>query len=199
MYQKEFLKIIYTALPDEISDVIASEETLNSLLKIEDDYKLSKEQRDSVLLETTIRIIGLTSKTKFQEKLEKELKINAVIAGKIANDIATVILSRIPEKILANQEEYAQAKLKEWQSKPQTQPIIETSDLESLSPTKTTELEVPPANLPMVEPGEIVHDSKPFVPPIQTSVQNQQPKPNIPTTPQTGYPGGKDPYREPLE
>lgn len=224
MYQKEFLKTIYVSLPDEISDAVASEETLNSLLKMGDEYQLNKEQRDFVLLETTMRMIGLTPKNKFQEKLEGELKVNSEIANKIANNIIAVVLSKIPEKVLVAQEEYAQVKLKEWQSKPQTieQKVPENQDLESLPQIKTTELEVPPANLPMVEHGETVHDTKPvdsFVPPkpfippqtekpasaplTQTPVQNQEPKPATPPPapqikPSSGY-NGRDPYREPLE
>jgi len=51
-----------------------------------------------------------------------------------------------------------------------------------------------PANLPMVEPGEVAHtvDSKQYI-------VDSKPEPSKVTPPDYRYPEGKDPYHEPLK
>jgi transcription elongation factor len=51
-------------------------------------------------------------------------------------------------------------------------------------------------NLPMVEPGETVHDVSPAVDSKQQIVDSEKPQVS---TPDYRYPGGADPYREPME
>ena len=68
--------------------------------------------------------------------------------------------------------------------------FIETNKTAKISPPAT-----PPANLPMIEKGETVHDvphveqPKPEIKPEQTKVP----------LPDYRYENGKDPYREPLK
>ncbi|MDO8589881.1 MAG: hypothetical protein Q7R69_01240 [bacterium] len=52
--------------------------------------------------------------------------------------------------------------------------------------------EIPPANLPMIEKGEVVHDAAPTV---TKEIKIEKSKVSLPDY---RYPNGKDPYREPL-
>lgn len=200
-YPKEIIRKIYQSLPDELQVVVATPETVAFNDSISKNNSLNKEQRLALGDEITMRLLGITKKESFKENLKNRLQINEELVSKILNEINSNILSKIPEKTFVVQEEYAQTKLKEWLANPQIteQKVPENHDLESLPPTKTTELEVPPANLPMVEPGETVHDTAPVAPIVESPKVESQ-KVEIPKTPiQTGYVSGKDPYREPLE
>lgn len=94
---------------------------------------------------------------------------------------------------------------------------IETNDTSAKPPQS----EKPAESLPMIEPGEVVHnvphvESKPLDPQVReiTSEQNlAETPPEVKLNPKIGeaekkpeavepkpaYPGGKDPYREPIQ
>lgn len=209
-YPKEIIRKIYQSLPDELQVVVATPETVAFNDSISKNNSLNKEQRLALGDEVTMRLLGITKKESFKENLKNRLQINEELVTKILNEINSNILSKIPEKVLTAQEEYAQAKLKEWLANPQIteQKVSENQDLESFPPTKTTELEVPPANLPMIEPGEVAHDTAPKALEVgskekgvgegNTEVRGKEQEVGNTNTNQNAY-SGQDPYREPLE
>ncbi len=168
-YSKEIIKKIYRSLPDELKQIVATEETSAINNNIAKAYNLNSQQRLEMGDEITMRLLGITSKEVFATNLGSRLKIDSEIAQKIANDVKTRILAKIPEKILIAQQEYVQAKI-----------------------TKPAVPEIAPVNLPMVESGEVAHD----VPPARQGLAGSQPKVSLPDY---RYEGGKDPYREPLK
>lgn len=78
--------------------------------------------------------------------------------------------------------------------------------IETNKTIKTSALEVPPTNLPMIEKGEVAHSVPHVEQPVQparqdltgsqTQIKPEQPNVSIPDY---RYDGGKDPYREPLK
>ena len=197
-YPKEIIKKIYRNLPDELRAIVATPETaiINDTLAKEN--KLNREKRLALGDEITMRLLGVTTKDNFKESLKHRLQINDEVVEIILGAINSNMLSKIPEKTLKAQEEYAQEKLKTISLGPKEEIPTETPDLESLPPTKSSELEIPPANLPMIEPGETAHDPKPFTFSERTESVAKTATPNPQAKPVLGY-SGKDPYREPLE
>ncbi len=206
MEDSKILEQQITSAPEEIRKFIAEEKWVSVVEDIAKKDGLSLDQKTSLENEVLFALIGLDLLSNLEKNLSTSLGIDPVLAKAVTMELNERIFKEmmafLPTEIDVSSVE--QEKI---------QPVIEKPDLESLPPTKTTELEVPPANLPMIEASETVHDTKPFVPPIQqkptqtppvqapiqTPAQKQQPEPYTPPTPQAGYPGGKDPYREPLE
>ncbi|MBI2065743.1 MAG: hypothetical protein HYT68_01600 [Candidatus Zambryskibacteria bacterium] len=205
-YSKEIVKKIYRSLPDELKQIVATQETSSINDETAQKYHLKTDQRLQMGDEVTMRLIGLTTENDFVKNIETRLKTTLEISQKIADDVKTKILSKAPEKLLRAQEEYAQTKLKELPQ--QTIASTEISSAPLFNPTPTPKiLEIAPKNLPIVEPGEIAHDvrseSRSMNQESRTEIGKEDTKieePEIKNTPakDRGYPEDKDPYREPI-
>lgn len=143
---------------------------------------LDTEQITSLEQETMLILYAFEKPDDFIINITREIGINDEKAGLIAEDIANKIFAVI------------QKKSEETESQP--------------APEPTKVPEIPPTNLPMVEKEEVVHD----VPHVEQPIATPPPTPTaakpeseiksdskitIPENPH--YPGGKDPYREPLK
>lgn len=198
-YPKEIFKDIYRSLPEELKNIVATPEISNINDEIAQKHKLNDEQRLSLGDEITMRLMGITTRNAFPENLKNRLQIKDEEILTILEDINSKILSKISEKVSIAQEEYSQTKIKNNLSDMTNTPNQE-------EPTETTSIEIPPANLPMIEPGEVSHDTKPQMTPpvVETKPTISQPaqKPSAPVPPKPvniHYPTGQDPYREPLQ
>ena len=115
---------------------------------------------------------------------------NIIKEVKISEDTAYIIAESVANKIF--------------------NPILKKSEKYVKATTPTSVPEIPPANLPMIEPpsaqgfggakkGEVAHE----VPHTELTTDNRQPttnqeRPKV-SLPDYRYEGGKDPYREPLK
>ena len=111
LYSREIIKAIYRSLPEELNQVVAAPETAAANDEIARIYNLEKNQRLAMGDEITMRLLGVTTGSSFIPNLQTRLGVTLEIAQKIAGDIQTTVLAKVPEKILAAQENYARTKL----------------------------------------------------------------------------------------
>ena len=125
---------------------------------------LDAEQIASLEQETMFIIYAFEPSEDYIANIMREVRISEDVAYTIAESVADKIFDPISEK----SEEYENA------------------------PTSAGVPEIPPTNLPMIEPGEVAHE----VPQIEPKTLSGKPM-GVPL-PDYRYEGGKDPYREPL-
>ncbi|OHA91595.1 MAG: hypothetical protein A2758_00595 [Candidatus Zambryskibacteria bacterium RIFCSPHIGHO2_01_FULL_49_18] len=146
-------------------------------------HNLKPEQKEIIERETMFILYGFESLDDYVANMAREAAIDENLAFDIATEVNEKIFKVISDKV---------------------------EELEKAVPTPAPVAvpEIPPANLPMVEKGETAHEV-PHVeitnPKLQITDNNQNPtsKPQtaqIPVNepPKFKYPGGADPYREPL-
>lgn len=182
MYPKEIIRTLHQSLNPELLDLIASDETLNVVEKIATEQDLSVVQMNKLSTVLTWTMLGLVERNVLQSQIQEGLGVPEELAQKIEKEVKESIFSKIPSEVLEEQEIKAR--------------ILMKSSSNTSSP-----------KLPMIEEGEVAHD----VPHVETA-PIAQPAPNkepavpsvseadqIKTQPKiTHYPGGVDPYREPL-
>ncbi len=147
---------------------------------------LDTEQIVSLEQETMLVVYAFEDPNDYVSNIIKEVGVPEDIAYAIAEPVA----DKIFEPILKKSEEL------EKPTEIKTGPITLTS-------VSTT----PPTNLPMVEKSEVVHDARPLtpersdggqVPHVEQSKPEIKPEQTKVPLPDYRYPGGQDPYREPL-
>jgi len=152
---------------------------------------LNSEQIESLEQEVMLALYNFENPNDLPENIERETGISEETSYKIATTVAEKILSVIEKK-----------------SNEQKNTVITTSVPE-----------IPPTNLPVIEPafaqdvimvkkGEVAHtvNSKQYTVDSESestssqSLPEAKPEPKVNTPlPDYHYPGGKDPYREPLQ
>lgn len=166
-------------LPAELQAAINAVPWKSSVKEIALLNKLSPEQTENLERETMFILYGFENPADYIKHLIQEVPTSEETATTIAEQVNKKILKAITDKV----------------EKPEAEP------------THT--------NLPMIEEGEVAHDV-PHVEEVTTN--NQQPttnnnspaeiqKPTVqdskpketPSTPNNRYPGGIDPYREPIQ
>lgn len=180
-YTKEQKRSAYKKLPPETQDLVMSNETTELIAATLKEVGLLEEQADLADSEILHTMFCLQS-------LDDAINNIAKLSNKSINDLSK-LKSTVQDNILSKYK----INIKEF---------IETNKSE---PEKISVPEIPPENLPMVEKGEIAHD----VPHIESTPSttlgaSNQPAPAVPSQPKVPlpdyrYPGGKDPYREPLK
>ena len=177
-FTREQRQAAYNRLQPDIQDIITSSwaaELVSSTLK---EAGLTEDQRDLADSEILYALFCLQS-------LDDAINNIAKLSNKNLNDLSKIKLA-VQDNILNKYK----IDIKEF---------IETNKSELIASTSVPE--IPPANLPMVEKGEVVHD----VPHVELTTENQRPavqeqlKKDTVSLPDYRYPDGKDPYREPLK
>ena len=143
----------------------------SSIKEIAVSNKLTLEQTETLERETMFILYGFENPQDYIGNMVRELGIG--------EEIATTIAEAVNEKV------FKVIALKVDELNKPAQP---------LSVSKTPE--IPPANLPMVEPAS-AQGSEP--PARQGLASSGLDKPKMAPVPDYRYPGGKDPYREPLQ
>ena len=188
-YTKEQKQSAYKKLPPEIQDLVMSNETTELVTNALKEVGLSEEQQNLADSEILYTFFCLQS-------LDDTINNISKISGKNTND-----LSKLKSTIQDNILDKYKIDIKEF---------IDTNKSKPVAPTSVPE--IPPANLPMIEEGEAVHEARPLtpersdggrVPHVQPARQDlagsqikSEPKVSLPDY---RYEGGKDPYREPLK
>jgi len=215
-FTKEQQRAAYKKLPEDVRDFVFSNEVNDLIDEIKKEIGLTEEQSAVADVEILYSLIGLQNITSSIEEIAKVSNKQRQDLTKISQKLQSGIFDNIKdmginleEFVLSNKSERINPGLQNKPITPEThassevfEPKIETP---AITPTpKTTAVEIPPANLPRIEPGEVVHDTKPQTAPpvVETKPTIPQPvqKSSIPVPPKPAnshYPDGQDPYREP--
>lgn len=195
----------FKTLPISLQRAIDAVPWKNLVQTVGKGAALDAEQIATLERETMFIIYAFQEPDDYIENLARELGSSEEEAGAIADSVADKIFTPLIEKKEAFEKEAP---------KPEVEPEV----------SKTAVPEVPPANLPVIEPGEVAHQVPhvevplpPLAPPKSASAVStppptptlaEEPQPQvtkreeIPTpsasVPDYRYPGGTDPYREPL-
>ncbi|MDP2642012.1 MAG: hypothetical protein Q8P21_01840 [bacterium] len=189
-----------------------SNETAELIANYSKEAGLSEEQMDLADSEILYTLFGLQTLavainniSRLSNKSVEELsKLKSSLENNIFNKHKE--LGSIKEDVFVIAPENKEGALKQLDQK-----VTDNQNVATLVP------EVPPANLPMIEKGEVAHDVPRIQPttnppsPEATEGQDDQPfdlaqgkqptteklKPSVPV-PDYKYPNGKDPYREPM-
>ena len=176
-YTKEQKQSAYKKLPPEIQDLVMSNETTEFITNALKEVGLSEEHQNLADSEILYTFFCLQS-------LDDTINNISKISGKNTNDLSK-LKSTIQDNIL---DKY----------KIDTKEFIETNKSNPIAPTSVPE--IPPANLPMVEEGEVAHTVPHVEQPVTTTNSPQiKPEQTKVPLPDYRYPNGKDPYREPLQ
>jgi len=187
----------------EIKDLLFSEEIGQSLQNIAENNKLNEETSLKMIDEVGYIILGLKERSSIKNSLA-DIGVEKTAIPSIIQEVSKEIFSKLDKIEPTN-----------------SQPVIITTETKEaalkdlnkrVEQQKVTGPETLPTNLPMVEPafaqgsvmvkkGEVAHDvphvEQPKAPPVQAPKTATAPDKPMPTA-DARYPGGKDPYREPL-
>lgn len=184
MNNEQLIQEQFEKLPKSLRTAIESIDWKSIVKGILSSYNLSADQAESVERETMLVIYGFENPLTYIDALVREVNLPENLAEKIANQIAKEVFDVIS---------------------------VKSDEIEKFSPTQTPALvpEVGPEIHPMIEEGEVAHEV-----PHQEQTTDHRPPTTVPTaqpvesvepirTPETQvskthYPGGIDPYREPL-
>ena len=182
IYPKEIIKKIYRTLPDEINQVIATDETGAAIDEVTKKYNLSSEQRLSLGDEVTLTLLGITPLILFSSNIQNRLKIEKDVATNIENEISRDIFSKIDSEVFKLQEERALTILNT------KEPVINLTDHLEINPPEEEILLTAPKTETLIPV------------PSYTQTTTTTPEENLPAVIEPkkfGYGGGVDPYREP--
>lgn len=167
--------------PPEIKKLLVEGKWSITLEEIARKHNLVNEQLGSFENEVLFVLLGMEPITNLVQSLRDNIGLTGIKAMEIYQEVYTSILREV-ESLLPTKVEEGEM------------PVPEI---------KPDAPELPPDHLPMVEPGETVHDAKPMTEAEKSSIPKTQQqtwarKPWSPSEQTYKYPGGKDPYREPL-
>lgn len=193
IYSKETIKSVHRLAPDNIRDIITADITTQTISFIEETYSLNYEQAKNLDSIVMLRILGILKEIDLANELVSRLGISIEKAKKVSDEIQKRIISTVPVSIFQEQERMAESEIKNVGIAPREE------SLQNSDNTKT--VEIPPANLPMIEPGEVVHDTQsPPLPSPKGRVESVSPLSfgeGAGGEDKSPY-NGQDPYREPL-
>ena len=171
--------------PKEIRSFIAQGEWAKILNQIFQENNFNPEQKTALENEVIFVLLGMELATDFCKNIQYSLNLN--------ESLAKILDQQVSEQIF----------------KP-VRPFLPTS-----AEPEEEAAEIPPQDLPMVETGQIAHDTTPeekqwlgfkpeprvaaplTAPVVEQKVEDSKPPATQPS-PTTAY-SGKDPYREPLD
>jgi len=200
-FTKEQQRAAYKKLPEDVRDFVFSNEVNDLLDEIKKEIGLTEEQSVVADAEILYSLIGLQNLAVSIEEIAKASSKQSQDFIKISQKLQSGIFDKI-KTMGINLEEFVLSN-KSKQSDPNLQ---NKSAPENIS--KTIAIEIPPANLPMIEPGEVVHDTTPKVSEAgitnhesggkdtEVGIKNQEAI-DTNTNIKSAYKGA-DPYREPL-
>lgn len=96
--QEQFWKL-YEKLPQELKDVIFSEETANNIGDVCERNNIEDEKISEVTLYAGRVLLGILPPDEFQKTLEKEMKLKKEIAKKVAQEINRFIFFPVKESL----------------------------------------------------------------------------------------------------
>lgn len=201
----KIIKDQLNSLPLDVRESISRVPWKDKIKYIAKREGLDEEKSIALETETMFILFGFLSFETYTENIMREVGLDQETASRISDSVYNEIILEIQKQF-----EMIEAISQKQKEPPEVEPPVPSKLPEQKTETpliqKTTAVEIPPTNLPMIEPGEVVHDTKPQV---ATPVVKTEPaippqptiKPSTPTPPKpvnSHYPNGQDPYREPL-
>lgn len=211
-------------LPPEVADAIGSIPWRERVGQIAAIHLLSEEETAALEVEVGIVVLGIEPSDQFPENVSENIGLSNEIVEKITEEIDEQIIKpildlvdhpktapRTTKKVLPVETSASEPIVITHETKQEAlQELGRREEVVKKKASVSATPEVAPHNLPMVEKGEAVHDvphvevketPKSVFEPVKTVPLNEI-KPEKP--PQVGipdyrYPGGKDPYREPMQ
>ena len=98
-YPPEQLWPLYEKLPEELKEAIFSEKTADNIFNTCERNGIGEEQMGEIARYTGYVLLGVLLPSKFQETLEKEVKLDPEKAEKIALEIARFIFLPVKESL----------------------------------------------------------------------------------------------------
>lgn len=200
-------------LPQEVASAVKNVPWIDSVVKIANNNNLNSEQQNSLLQEVAIVILGLESAQNFPENLFNNVISDEDKVINIAKEIDESVILEIQKAIDRGKSDSPLS----ISSKEENLPMIEEGETvhdaphveQTNNPQLTTDNKIPikvvqetpvstPTPSPVPQPApqpEIKPTPEPKIEvEPKAEVKLNTPKPSF----STQYPGGKDPYREPL-
>jgi hypothetical protein len=201
MEETKFLEEQIREAPKEIRNFLAQKEWRDAVQKIIQKNNFSSDQQTALENEIIFVILDLEPREGFKENIINSVGIQEIMAREIELEVNQNIFNKINRPTTPENKKI--------------EPVIETPDLPSFPPAKSTALEIPP-QMSIVPEGKVmdhlppIHPTQPkiVVPPFTATPAPaptpvvpvaQAPKPIVQTPAPTIRYAGKDPYREPLE
>ena len=110
-YSKEIVREIYKAAPEEILDVLTSDETIEKISILAKKYSLSTEQGFILSYEITLYMIGLIPDSSFEVELKNSLNLTDSTEKSLKASIEQDIISKVSKDTLDSQRKLAQEKV----------------------------------------------------------------------------------------
>lgn len=188
MDDTQILKQQIESAPEEIRTFLVQKKWTTPVNEISNKYGFLPEQKTALENEVIFVLLGLDTSSNFQRNFQTEAGVSELVSRIINTEIQNRIFKQFSQYLPTEEDD-----------------STDTADSISV-PEQVTEIEIAPNILPMVEPGEVAHDTTPEekafmnTPTVQASVpetKNEErletPRPNIVGVPQYT---GEDPYRE---
>jgi len=183
-YTQEQLLKRYKKLPQDVKDAIFSVDTANAIYNIGMRHKLMIDKIGKLAEETGLVMLGLIHPADFIINLSNRLEVDKKTAKKIAEEINREIFAKIRESLKKMHGIIDEAVEEEQAPKEQSEAVPEilkgTTAPEPIGPDFETKIKQEVSRSPAV-------------------MSKRKELPQSQKKPTSGYPGGKDPYREPID
>jgi len=202
--------------PKEIRDILAGGDWSQTINQTSLINNLSLEQKTALENEVLFVLLGMSLPAKLTENIQNSLSVNEMLAEKMSSEIKTKIISPV-ESFLPTEEE-SEEKLPEIPLEDLPAVVSDVAPATSIVDSRQqlvdrrveikkpeipqSTLNTPPVNLPTGENEQFTINNKQEVDTNKQSTINNEQKEETKEVTQptkTTYPGGVDPYREPIE
>lgn len=202
----KLIKDQVNSLPLNVRESINRIPWKNKIKDIAKREGLDEEKSTALETETMFILFGFLSFETYVENIIREIGLDQEMANRISDSVYNEIILEI-QKQFEMIEAISQKEPPKMEIPVAPKPLEPKTETPSIQ--KITTVEIPPANLPMIEPGEVVHDTTPKV--SEARIMNQesgerdtevriknQEASNAKSNTKSAY-EGPDPYREPLD
>jgi len=190
-----FNKIIqdtFNSLPIGVKEALARAQWKQRVRQIALDNTLGAEKSQFLETETLLVLYGLEPPENYISNIIDGVELSEEQAEKIADEVFDKIIMEVERQLKTID---ATTHKKDAETNESEPPANIKQEAEHLSNNKTTTIEIPPNTLPMIEPGEGVHDT--VVSEVRSKEQEVGGTDAEVRKNQNTY-GGADPYREPI-
>jgi len=196
------------SLPLSVRESVSRVPWKNKIKDIAKREGLNEEKSTALETETMFILFGFLSFETYTENITREVGLNQEAAERVSDSVYNEIVLEI-QKQFEMIEAISQKEIPKIDNPVPSKPLEQKIETPITTPaSKTTTVGIPPANLPMIEPGEVAHDTTPKVSEaritnqesgerdIEAETKNQEAS-DTNTNTKSAYKGA-DPYREPL-
>jgi hypothetical protein len=200
MYTKELIQEIHHSLSPELLELIASDSTIATIeeVAVKEDFSVDQMKKIEKIL--SYRLMGLIPTENFAENIQKEVGVEKDVALRVVASLTKDVLTKVTSDALMAQENNAKNILSKQNTIHNTLPVVEEGEKVHDVP-HDTKLDMMPKPAPAVATPVVTAPPAPAPAPTGEKVRPHSDTPvpkEAPKIPNPHYPGGADPYREPL-